>query len=1257
MRRNSGFKALTIVISTIFLYSCSCSCSYNQLNQASLSFTQESLVISVNQELDLLNIIDYKNVVNGVIFTLEDNDNVLSLTDTTIKGLKVGECTVKAIYQSLVDTLEVSVVTNKPQVSYLETNYEFDISKGVFPIKDKITVSPLTATLELSSTRTDFSFSNGNITFGGTGNYSFTLKAKYQEAYSANYNFTVYAYDYLKLDGRGTVENPFIIATASDLKELSDEVLNYKDLKDRYFLQAEDIDISEYDNWTPIGTFGVPFEGIYNGNNKKVTGLNINTHDSWQGLFGFSSGTIKNLTVYGEVNVTCHPDYVYSHSFCAGICGGLYNNALVDNCTNYANVHGDSYVGGIVGGIARSDEMIVGREQSQIVNCKNYGVISGDDTFAINESAMYFGGIVGESLGILTGNENYGEVNVTGTKTKYVGGVCGLGYIIYKYGMYFDEPMENYANNDNINHGKVTGYHSVGGVFGANVLPSHGCINYGEVNGDICVGGVSGLNGTSSVLENNYSISLLENCENYGKIRANLRYSGGITSCSYFDVNSCVNYGEVTGGPSVYYVGGVVGYQSNGNIFNCESDELGTVTGYHSVGGIVGHSNTNSLSITSCVNHSKVSSFNDADDESVHIGGIAGILGTNNTINDCNNYGEVTGKGTRNSPSRWGGIGGIAGSIYNSSKIFNSKNYGDVTGKQQVGGIFGYSNGNILTAVQDCQNQGDIKSTHSDPHLGGIAGRINGTALFNCLNSGNLVVESGATNVGDIYGSAASATNNGNKVSGDGYSPYFYLFSGGKGYEDDPFIIRTTKDFELLRERVSSTDENASQEYIYYKLDADITVTGGLLSTKEFKGVFDGNNHCITFNYSNTSKDEVALFGINRGFIKDLVVAGSITGRNYLASVAVTNYGTIENCKNHAIISGNSRIGGVVVTNKGVINNCLNEATITGSSQYLGGIAGVNGSDSEGGTIINSVNEGPVECTASTSQYSFNGNCVGGVVGFVYGNSQTVITNCYNSANVQGRASLGGITGFIKSGTGATISNLINTGNITGVGGSDGATYCGHIGGIVGMLGSNVDISNCYSTGDVSGNGGKENSNWRGVGGIVGSFYAGTISECFSTGSVIANMLGGGIVGYSQGTASKTVSNCISGGSYSNSSDNGGILGRGNNTTIKDSISFASGVESRMIYGYGSTVNSTNNSTFTGSSKMNLLLGNLIFGLATTDHDVAVERLELIAIALSQLNSVDTTILNSYYSSTKTIQDFYNEVVAYLENIINGGTL
>ncbi len=1250
MKQKSGFKFLILFTSTFFVVSCSC--SQTDVPTPSLSFTQESLTINNGQSVDVSTLLNYENLVSDVTYEITNNE-VLSLDGSTVTALSIGECTVKAIYNEISDSLLVKVTSDKPNIEYKSTNFEHDISSGDFVLSSLITVTPSNASLELTSTREDYVFNNGKIALNGTGDYIFSLKAKLGEEYSSAYNFTIYAYDVLKLSGRGTVSDPYLIRSSSDLKKLSDEVLNYKDLKDKYFLQTTDIDISEYDNWTPIGTFGVPFEGIYNGNNKEVTGLKIETHESWQGLFGFSSGTIKNLTVRGEVKVSCHPDYVYSHSFAAGICGGLYNAALVDNCINYVNVHGDSYVGGIVGGIARSDEMIEGRNQSKIINCKNYGTITGDDTYAINENAMYFGGICGESLGILTGNTNYGEVKVTGEKTRYVGGVCGLGYIVYKYGMYYDEDLEIYANNDNINRGKVTGYHSVGGVFGANVLPSHRCINYGEVNGYVCVGGVSGLNGTSAVKENDNSISLLEDCQNYGKVYAELRYSGGVASTTYFDVTNCQNYGVVTGGPTVYYVGGVVGNQVYGNVSNCENKEEGIITGYHSVGGVIGFSTTNSISITNCINRGSISILPGSDTNAVHIGGIAGLLGTNNTLKDCKNYGSVTGTGSRNSPDRWGGTGGITGSIYKSSKIFSSENYGHITGNQQVGGIFGYADGNLLTAVQYCSNSGTISSTHNDPHLGGIAGRINGTSLVGNTNTGTIDVPSGATNANDIYGSASASSVDGNRVSGDGYSPYFYLFSGGMGKEDDPFLISNTYDFELFRERMASDD----QKDIYYKLIDDIVVTGVAPASSSFAGVFDGDGHSITLDLDG-NRGNLGLFANNTGTIKNVTMKGNIKGGASIAALVLNNNGLVDNCINEANVTGTSRVGGLVSNNSGIIINSINRGNVSGSSQYIGGVAAVNGGASASGTIRNCVNKGNVSSTSQTSLYNSNGNCVGGITGFTYSTAETVIESCYNYGTIRGISALGGITGFAKTGSVLTFNDLYNFGDVIGEPGTDNAQYCGHIGGIVGMLGTDVSLTRCYNSGSVTGNGGILSNYYRGVGGIAGSFYSGSITYSFSSGTITSSMNGGGICGYSQNNNTKTISNCVVSSTITEGSNCGGIMGRGNITTITNCISFAKcSSDSYLIIAKGNSVTLTDNTTFTEQDKMNEIFDTAIKAFSVETISEATTLLSLLNSLLAQVNTTDTSILNTNYDTDHTILSYINSAKDRLETIINGGAL
>lgn len=61
--------------------------------------------------------------------------------------------------------------------------------------------------------------------------------------------------------------------------------------------------MSQYE-WTPIGRLDNLFNGSFDGDNKKITGMNINAENvSYLGLFGCvdSNGTVKNITVCGSV--------------------------------------------------------------------------------------------------------------------------------------------------------------------------------------------------------------------------------------------------------------------------------------------------------------------------------------------------------------------------------------------------------------------------------------------------------------------------------------------------------------------------------------------------------------------------------------------------------------------------------------------------------------------------------------------------------------------------------------------------------------------------------------------------------------------------------------------------------------------------------------------------------------------------------------------------------------------------------------------
>ena len=175
-----------------------------------------------------------------------------------------------------------------------------------------------------------------------------------------------------------------------------------------------------------------------------------------------------------------------------------------------------------------------------------------------------------------------------------------------------------------------------------------------------------------------------------------------------------------------------------------------------------------------------------------------------------------------------------------------------------------------------------------------------------------------------------------------------------------------------------------------------------------------------------------------------------------------------------------------------------------------------------------------------------------------------------------------GLFGYVAND--GEIKNLgIENFSITG---GDSSYY---LGGLVGN--SNGSISNCYSTGSVSG--------YSGVGGLVGyNDSSGSISNCYSTGSVVASysMNIGGLVGLS----SSGISNCYSTGSVivSSSSQVGGLVGTNSGYNISNCYSTSSvsgGSDSYHVGGLvGDNDGNISNCYSTGSVSGYLLIGGLV---------------------------------------------------------------
>lgn len=556
--------------------------------------------------------------------------------------------------------------------------------------------------------------------------------------------------DFSELSGIGSENDPYLIEDRADIEYLSERVFEYADTRGVHFLQTSDIALDSGVSFKPVGTVGIPFEGVYDGGSHEITGLYINTSESFAGVFGFVTGTVKDLAVRGEINV--HLNAAYSHSYAGGIAGAINNGAIISGCTSYVTLNADSYVGGIVGGICYEDDYLTDGI-SRIEDCTFRGELACSDAYAKNEAAMYFGGIVGRANGAIKNCTNYGKITVSGTNCRYIGGIAGFTYYSTKTGHpTAEQDILAIATEGCKNYGAVVGRRDVGGIVGVNAVPIINCENEGDVSGTRCIGGVAGVVGTSASYP--HGINYVKGCKNSGKVALTEQYGGGITGYTYLPIYECENSGEIAGGASSSRIGGICGY-AQANVSDSKNNAGGTVRGNQGIAGIVGWLEKSNSTIFNCHNYAPITSATKGAD-SYHIGGVCGMLGSTNSALSCTNEGKVTGGGDTYDA----GIGGICGSIYSGSVVSDCVNRGEVTGVSRIGGIAGFGKMSTASYVRSCKNYGTVKSTRTSGavYLGGIFGRATSGNIVDCTNYGTTPTENSSSYISKTVGSKSGTT-------------------------------------------------------------------------------------------------------------------------------------------------------------------------------------------------------------------------------------------------------------------------------------------------------------------------------------------------------------------------------------------------------------------------------------------------------------------------------------------------------------------
>lgn len=397
-----------------------------------------------------------------------------------------------------------------------------------------------------------------NISKNGTYNLEFT-KSGYTTATQNTVmtfgNLTYADWQYLVKDntggdtvfagGDGTETNPYQVSTPEQLNAVRNDL-------SAHYIQINDIDMSDWGNWEPIGNaisswggaiggsnFHEPtytdnyFTGVYDGNNYKIVGLNIEnntvsvTKDCFGMFAGLKNGSVNNLILsnisYNIDKATTDYSSYWKNQLCTfslsvgGIVGRCDNSSAISNCYVDGKISvincSNAYVGGISG---------IGNTISNCNSNIEIYVDANKDSRYEKDSSVYCGGIVGGTKAVnskISYCTNNGDINAISGNFAYCGGISGeYGYIehCFNYGSITGNVMNQSS------YSSFAGISNVGGIVGATSSDNISyCINYGNI---------------SSCAKTNNTTTYLTS------------YAGGVAGyCGYYGsgiINNCYNYND-----------------------------------------------------------------------------------------------------------------------------------------------------------------------------------------------------------------------------------------------------------------------------------------------------------------------------------------------------------------------------------------------------------------------------------------------------------------------------------------------------------------------------------------------------------------------------------------------------------------------------------------------------------------------------------------------------------------------------------------
>jgi len=879
--------------------------------------------------------------------------------------------------------------------------------------------------------------------------------------------------------GDGSKGNPYQIETAFQLNHV-------RYLLDKNYIVSNDINLTtdlelggqfhdDGKGWKPIGDSTDGFEGVFDGNDKQISGLTISRADEDNvGLFGVTAGaTIKDLSievisVEGKVNV-------------GGLIGEDDDSSVLENChvVGTGNVKGVDTVGGLIGKCGYS----------------TLGNLSA--TVDVNSTGGSVGGLIGKNIYSMDLNSSHATGNVVNTSTSdSTGGLIG-----YAGGQI--EITNSYATGSVTSQGD-----EVGGLIGSADLEWNVQITNSYATGVVTGKGyVGGLIGSTSTSTSDYNIEVT-NSYATGNVDGDSYVGGLIGDASDTVVTNSHAAGDVKAllvddGEPDGIAGGLIGSAYKSSVAG--SYAAGNVSATYFTGGLFGFGQHVAISksyATGDINTTHV--------EGAGVGGLMGYISGTSSIDTSYAAGSV-----------WGADhtvthGGIVGTISGSATLNITKSYWDTqTTGQTLDTNADYSSGSgTRDATGKTTAEMKQQTTFSD---------------------WDFTDDWGIKEVGQIDEISYPYLRSNIQDPEPGLQR---IFAGGDGSETAPYQIETPFQLDQVRNFLDKhfiLNNDIDLGVAPYNLDAGWKPIGDYASG-EFAGLFDGNNKKITgLTISRPTEDRVGLFGAVDGaevknlgleittllgqsqvgalagnaeniIVSNVYTTGDVegTGFNVGGLMGAAGYSTITNVSTSGNTSSSGQYGGVGGLVGKAYDVNVTDSNVTGSvsgETYVGGLFGSALYETGSVEVKGSYASGDVN---STGEYA------GGLIGYIssWANDSDpykfIVTDSYATGVVTGSSdSVGGLVGSAKNTT--EIRRSSARGSVNGK---------NFVGGLIGSAEYDITVSDSYATGAVVGT--KDF-----VGGLIGNipFYEqwsapwGTIINSYATGTVSGVDHVGGLIG------------------------------------------------------------------------------------------------------------------------------------------------